>query len=122
LRPPYGAAHRRRWLSSHKDQFVTERAGNEMPSGFRCGKRFCLVLGYPLVSMTFMPTRHPIHAETVWTRASTARAKGAIGRLDFHFTLVLSARGEPECAARSLNNRGAGTFVWIIHKLVEPNL
>jgi hypothetical protein len=72
--------------------------------------------------MTFMPTRHPIQAETVWTRASTARAKGAIGRLDFNFALVLSARGEPECAARRLNNRGAGTFVWIIHKLVEPNL
>jgi hypothetical protein len=72
--------------------------------------------------MTFMPTRHPIQAETVWTRASTARAKGAIGRLDFNFTLVLRARGEPECAARSLNNRAAGTFVWIIHKLVEPNL
>jgi hypothetical protein len=28
--------------SSHKDQFVTERADDEMPSGFRCGKRFCL--------------------------------------------------------------------------------
>ena len=69
-----------------------------------------------------MPTRHPIQAETVWTRASTARAKGAIGRLDFDFALVLSARGEPECAARSLNNRAAGPFVWIIDKLVEPNL
>ena len=105
-----------------RGQFVTERASNEMPSGFRCGKRFCLYLGCPLVSMTFMPTRHPIQAETVWTRASTARAKGAIGRLDFNFTLVLSARGEPECAARSLNNRAARPFVWIIHKLVEPNL
>ena len=71
--------------------------------------------------MTFMPTRHPLQAETVWTRASTARAKGAIGRLDFNLT-ALGARREPECAARSLNNRAAGTFVWIIHKLVEPNL
>jgi hypothetical protein len=53
---------------------------------------------------------------------STARAKGAIGRLDFNLTPVLSARGEPECAAGGLNNRAAGTFVWIIHKLVEPNL
>src|SRR6516162_4024051 len=54
--------------------------------------------------------------------SSTARAKGAIGRLDFHFTLVLRARGEPECAARGLNNSAAGAFVWIVHKLVEPNL
>ena len=54
--------------------------------------------------------------------SSTARAKGAIGRLDFHFTLVLSARAEPECAARGFNNRAAGAFIWIIHKLVEPNL
>jgi hypothetical protein len=53
---------------------------------------------------------------------STARAEGAIGCLNFHFTLVLSARGEPECAARSLNNRAAGPLVWIVHKLVEPNL
>jgi hypothetical protein len=53
---------------------------------------------------------------------STARAKGAIGRLDFHFTPVLSARGEPECAARGLNNRAARLFVGIINKLIEPNL
>jgi hypothetical protein len=53
---------------------------------------------------------------------STARAKGAIRRLDFQLTLVLSARGEPERAARSLNNRAAGAFVWIIDKLVEPDL
>src|SRR5262249_20180846 len=53
---------------------------------------------------------------------STAGAKGAIGCLDFHFTLVLSAGGEPECATRGLNNRAAGAFVWIVHKLVEPNL
>ena len=54
--------------------------------------------------------------------SSTARAQGAIGRLDFYFTLVLRAGGEPECAARRLNNRAAGTLVWIVHKLVEPNL
>jgi hypothetical protein len=51
-----------------------------------------------------------------------ARAKGAIGRLDFHFAFVLRPRGEPECAARGLNNRTASPLVWIIHKLVEPNL
>jgi hypothetical protein len=64
--------------------------------------------------------------------SSTANAQGAIGRLDFHFTpqqqrqercySVFSAGGEPECAARGLNNRAARPFVWIIHKLVEPNL
>ena len=54
--------------------------------------------------------------------SSTARAQGAIGRLDFHFTLVLRARSEPECAARNLNSRAARPFVWIVHKLVEPNL
>src|SRR5215472_2693006 len=69
-----------------------------------------------------MPTRHPIEPKEFWTRASTARAKRAIGRLDFHFALVLSAGGEPECAARNLNSRAARPFVWIIHKLVEPNL
>ena len=53
---------------------------------------------------------------------STAHAKGAIGRLDFHFTLVLSGRAKPECAARGLNNRAARPLVWIIDKLVEPNL
>ena len=53
---------------------------------------------------------------------STARAKSAVGRLDFYFALVLSARAEPECATRGFNNRAAGAFVWIIHKLVEPNL
>src|SRR6516165_1655081 len=37
-------------------------------------------------------------------KPSPARAKGAIGRLDFHFALVLRAGGEPECAARGLNN------------------
>jgi hypothetical protein len=107
------AAHWRRWLSSqqssqiNKDQLVTEPAGNE----------------------TLLACQHDLHADPPsdssrngWTRASTARAKGAIGRLDFHFTLVLSARGEPECAARGLNNRGAGPFVWIIHKLVEADL
>ena len=57
-----------------------------------------------------------------WCVTSTARAKSAIGRLDFNLTIVLSAGGEPECAARSLNNRGASAFVWIIRKLVEPNL
>src|SRR5262249_40986289 len=51
----------------------------------------------------------------------TARTKGAIGRLDFDLP-PLSACAEPECAARRLNNRAAGAFVWIIHKLVEPNL
>src|SRR5215469_17226502 len=51
---------------------------------------------------------------------STARTKHAIGRFDSNFTR--RARGEPECAARRLNNRAAGTFVWIVHKLVEPNL
>jgi hypothetical protein len=45
------------------------------------------------------------------------RAKDATGRLDLDLTPVLSARAEPECAARSLNNRAAGTFVWIMHKL-----
>ena len=63
--------------------------------------------------------------------SSTARAKGAIGRHDFHVPqqqrqkrcyFVLSAGAEPECAARGLNNRAARSFVWIIHKLVEPNL
>jgi hypothetical protein len=54
--------------------------------------------------------------------SSTAHAKGAIGRLDFHFSVVLSARAEPECATCSLNDCAAGTFVWIIHKLIEPNL
>jgi hypothetical protein len=49
---------------------------------------------------------------------SPARAKGAIGRLNFNFTLVLSARGEPKSAARGLNSNGARPFVWIIHKLV----
>jgi len=53
---------------------------------------------------------------------SAAGAKGAVGRLDFNFAAVLSARGEPECAARGLNDRAAGALVWIIHKLVEPNL
>ena len=43
--------------------------------------------------------------------SSTARAKDAIGRLDFHFTIVLRARGEPEFAARGLNNRAARPFV-----------
>jgi hypothetical protein len=43
--------------------------------------------------------------------SSTARAKGAIGRLDFHFTLVLRARGEPECAAGGLNNSAARPLV-----------
>src|SRR5215472_15938413 len=57
-----------------------------------------------------------------WCVTSTARAKSAIGRLDFNLTIVLSAGGEPECAARSLNNRGASAFAWIIRKLVEPNL
>src|SRR6516225_9192929 len=51
---------------------------------------------------------------------STARTKHAIGRFDFHFTL--RARCEPECAARRLNDRAAGTFTWILHKLVESNL
>jgi hypothetical protein len=37
--------------------------GVAMPSGFRCGKRFCLYLNHPHVGMTFMPTRHPIRAE-----------------------------------------------------------
>src|SRR5215467_13547871 len=64
--------------------------------------------------------RHSLRAGQ--SSSSTARAKGAIGRLDFDFTLVLRACAEPECAARSLNNRAASTFVWIIHKLVEPNL
>src|SRR5262249_37357406 len=72
--------------------------------------------------MTFMPTRHSIRAENRGLHPSTARTKSAIRRLNFHFTLVLSAGGEPECAARSLNNRAARPFVWIIHKLVEPNL
>jgi hypothetical protein len=67
--------------------------------------------------MTFMPTRRPIQAEPARI-ASTTRAKGAIGRLDFNLT-ALGACREPECAARSLNNRAAGTFVWIIHKLVS---
>jgi len=53
-------------------------------------------------------------------RYSTARTKHAIGRFDFNFTR--RARAAPECAARRLNNRAAGTFVWIVHKLVEPNL
>jgi hypothetical protein len=53
---------------------------------------------------------------------SAARAKGSIGGLDFNFTLALGACGEPERAACSLNYRAAGPFVWIIHKLVEPNL
>jgi hypothetical protein len=44
-------------------------------------------------------------------RSSPARAKGAIGRLNFNFTLVLRARGEPECAAGGLNNSAARPFV-----------
>ncbi len=50
--------------------------------------------------------------------SSTADAKGAIGRLDPNLTPVLGARAEPEGAARHLNNRAAGTLVWIIHKLI----
>jgi len=53
-------------------------------------------------------------------RYSTARTKHAIGRFDFNFTR--RARGEPECAARRLNNRAAGPLVRIIDKLVESNL
>src|SRR5437763_1616041 len=53
---------------------------------------------------------------------STARAKRAVGRLDFNFTLVLRAGTEPECAAGGINRNGAGTFVWIIDKLVESDL
>ena len=52
----------------------------------------------------------------------TANAKGAGRRLDFNVTLVLGARTESECAARTLNNNGAGTLVWIIDKLVESDL
>ena len=54
--------------------------------------------------------------------ASTAHAKGAIRRLDFHVGLVLGARAKPECAARSLNNRAAAAFVRIIDELIEPDL
>ena len=50
---------------------------------------------------------------------STANAKGAGRRFDFNVALVLGARSESERAARALNNNGAGTFAWIIHKLVE---
>ena len=57
-----------------------------------------------------------------WPIISTAHAKGARRRLDLNLTLVLGARTEPECAARGLNSNGAGTFVWIIHKLVELDL
>src|SRR6266516_665248 len=39
---------------------------------------------------------------------STAHAKGAIGRLDLNFALVLGARTEPECAARGLDGNRAG--------------
>jgi hypothetical protein len=53
--------------------------------------------------------------------ASTANAKGTGRRLDFNVTLVLGARTEAECAARPLDNNAAGTFVWIIDKLVESD-
>ena len=53
--------------------------------------------------------------------ALTANAKGAGRRLDFNVTLVLGAGTESECAARALDNDGAGAFVWIIDELVESD-
>jgi hypothetical protein len=54
--------------------------------------------------------------------SSTAKTKSSGRRLDFNFTLVLGARAESKCTARTLNNNGTGTFVWIIHKLIESDL
>jgi hypothetical protein len=107
-------------LEPNKDQLVTELVGKAMLSGFRGNSASTYI---EITRRLACPhaDRHPIGAETIWTRASTARAKGAIGRLNFHLTLVLRAGGKPECAARNLNSRAARPFVWIIHKLVEPN-
>jgi hypothetical protein len=121
LRSPYGALTSAPLVLLKLDN-VTELVGKAMLSGFRRGKRFCPYESYPPVSMPSCRPAIRLEPKEFWTRASTARAKGAIGRLNFHFTLVLSARGEPECAARGLNNRAAGPLVWIVHKLVEPNL
>jgi hypothetical protein len=63
-----------------------------------------------------------LHRRGTLSITSAAHAKGAIGRLDFNLPPILGARREPECAARSLNNRAARSFVWIVNKLVESNL
>jgi hypothetical protein len=53
---------------------------------------------------------------------STANTKGTGRCLDFNVTLVLGARTESECAACALDHNAAGTFVWIIDKLVKSDL